>query len=402
MSQNLLVITPTYTNFVKVPVEKMADHFDTIYVMVRLNPVTELSNYLPINYLKMFSKKACLDLSNLPANIKIIPTPVYYAPFKNSRNHLFDRHFKIVDKIIRDNNIKFDIIHAHFTSTSGYVGALLKNKYKKPLVITVHENQEWFENELNSNDDKIKYAWKNADAIVRVNKADIAKLKSYNKNVLFIPNGFDSTNLKIMDKSEARKILGLPVNNKIIFSLGKLIERKGYNYLIDAMSLIIDERKDVSCYIAGHGTIKNKLHKQISKLKLDEYVKLVDFIPNSSIPAWMNASDIFVLPSLSEGNPTVMFESLGCGLPFIGTEVGGVPEVIISEDYGSIVKPKDSIALSQMILDGLNKSWDKQKIKNYASQFAWEKISNQYLTLYKKLTDHYGLKCLENYVSICK
>ena len=76
----------------------------------------------------------------------------------------------------------------------------------------------------------------------------------------------------------------------------------------------------------------------------------------------MNACDLFVLPSLNEGNPTVMFEALGCGKPFVGTKVGGVPEVIASDDYGLLVEPADPEDLAEKILVALDREWDREAI----------------------------------------
>lgn len=97
----------------------------------------------------------------------------------------------------------------------------------------------------------------------------------------------------------------------------------------------------------------------------------------------MNACDVFVLPSLNEGNPTVMFECLGCGKPFVGTKVGGIPEVITSNDYGLLVKPGNSQDLAKKIGFALNKIWDEDHIRNYAEQYCWENIAKQIQQVYR-------------------
>ena len=96
----------------------------------------------------------------------------------------------------------------------------------------------------------------------------------------------------------------------------------------------------------------------------------------------MNACDVFVLPSLNEGNPTVMFECLGCGKPFIGTSVGGVPDVINSEAYGLLVEPANPKDLAEKILIGLDKEWDYKKIRGYAEQFTWEDTAKEIVKVY--------------------
>ena len=92
-----------------------------------------------------------------------------------------------------------------------------------------------------------------------------------------------------------------------------------------------------------------------------------------------------MLPSLSEGNPTVMFEALGCGKAFIGTDVGGIPEIIINSNYGFIAPRKNSKALSIKIIEGLNKRWDKKKILEYSKKFTWGSISENIVENYQDL-----------------
>ena len=65
----------------------------------------------------------------------------------------------------------------------------------------------------------------------------------------------------------------------------------------------------------------------------------------------MNASDIFVLPSLQEGFPTVIPEAMACGKPIVATRVGGVPEATVSSDFGILVDPKNREALASAILE---------------------------------------------------
>ena len=171
-------------------------------------------------------------------------------------------------------------------------------------------------------------------------KKDVPVLKKFNENSFSIPNGF-SSKFKPLDQEECRKSLGLPQNVKILFTLGWLIERKGFNYLIEAMDIILKERKNVFCFIGGSGKLKDKLQSQINDLKLEKYVKLIGFIPDEALSLWMNACDIFVLPSLSESFGVVLIEAMACGKPVISTYNGGSEEVVISEDYGLLVERED-------------------------------------------------------------
>ncbi len=386
--KNLLVITPSYPNkdntfivdsFVKNQLEAFKKYFKNIYVIA---PVL-------FTFKTLTKDKLCKNYSY--DNIRVYYPRCYYVPIFYCRT-LIDNRFKVIDSLIKEENIKFDLIHAHFTWPSSYIGVRLKEKYHRPIFVTIHENSEWLSKEISMNHPLINSSWKNADALLRVNKKDIPILKQFNKNVYPISNGF-SPRFEPLDKYECRKKLNLPTEYKILFSLGWLIERKGFNYLIDAMKIITAKRNDVLCFIGGsspsedelRNKVRNNLQKQIEDLKLQERVKLIGAVQDNLLPLWMNASDIFVLPSLGEGNPVVMFEALGCGKPFVGTKVGGVPEIIISEDYGFLCDPAKSVALADNILLALTKEWNCGKIEEYSKQFTWDSVARNILEIYSKV-----------------
>ena len=79
---------------------------------------------------------------------------------------------------------------------------------------------------------------------------------------------------------------------------------------------------------------------------------------------------------------TVMFECLRCGKPFIGTKVGGMPEIITSEDYGLLCEPANPEERAEKILIALDKEWDSKKILKYAERFGWENIAKEIIVMY--------------------
>jgi glycosyltransferase involved in cell wall biosynthesis len=295
------------------------------------------------------------------------------------------KHFRAVNKKIQQEDINFDIVHSHFTWTSGYVGAKLKEKYDVPFVVTAHgydiyklpfKGYEW--------KSRIEFVLNSADHIITVSNSNLECIKKLDvfTPVTILPNGFDSNKFYPRDQNECRNQLNLPQDKSIILTVGNLEEVKGQKYLIEAMREIIKFREDVLCYIVGSGPLENKLKKQISLAGLENYVKLVGAKSHSLIPIWINACDIFVLPSLNEGNPTVLVECLGCGKPFVGTNVGGIPEIVNSGDYGILCNPKNSKELTKNIFIALNREWNFVEIEKYANQFSWKQISSRIDNLY--------------------
>ncbi len=385
----ILILVPHYKFFIKELVEATSPYIESITVLVRHNHLTELSRYFSnikfLHNVRRYTKNNLLDLKGKPENVNVHLNSMIYFVTEGKNKSLGNKIAKNAEKLINEKGIKFDLIHAHFTHPYGYAAVKLGQKYNVPVVITIHRNRDSFLKEYNSGNERLYWTWKNADALIRVNQKDVQVLKEFNKNVFHIPNGFNPRTFFAMDRSKALEILNLPKDRKIIFTFSNLIERKGFQYLIDSMNEIVKVRKDVLCFIGGSGLMKRKLEAKIQNLELQEYIKLIGYVPDDSINYWLNAADLFVLPSLSEGNPTVMFEALGTGLPFVGTRVGGVPEIITSEDYGLLCEPANPKDLAEKILIGLNKEWDREKILKYAQQFTWEKIAKETMGIYNEL-----------------
>jgi glycosyltransferase involved in cell wall biosynthesis len=313
--------------------------------------------------------------------------PISYYHFKKQWIKI---EAEMVKKFIEKQKMDFDMIHAHYTWPSGAVAIELKRNFGVPVIITEHASIS-FKKALQSKDEIYLNAWKSADAIIRVRKGDISEIKELGikaDKVYYIPNGFDGQKFKPIPKSIARQKLGLLVKKKIALSIGSLTHVKGHKYLIEAMRYAVREHPNLMAIIIGNGPLRGALKRHIRNLGLNDYISLVGAKPHHEIPLWMNAADVFVLPSLSEGNPTVMFEALGVGLPFIGTMVGGVPEIIISEEYGLLVEPANHEDLASKLLLALKKKWNKKKIRKYAQQFDWGNIAQQTIRLYRKILDH--------------
>jgi glycosyltransferase involved in cell wall biosynthesis len=384
--QNLLIISNNFPNkdgtfvggnFVKEQVKYLKKYFENIYVVspvafgMDLLRKTHHENYIFDNVHVFFPK--------------YLNCPLF---FKYGQDIWIYLEEKAITKLIKDEGLRFDLIHAHFTWRAGAVAVKLKETCNVPVVITEHTSQT-FTNAIEKKKSQFIRSWKLCDAIIRVRKGDIPLFKNVGvplEKVDYIPNGYSPRSFLDLNSRDCRKQLGLPLEAKVILNVGNLYnEVKGHKYLIEAMDKVIEQRKDVMCFILGGGKLENQLKKQISSLGLEEYIKLVGSKPYHEIPIWMNACDVFVLPSLNEGNPTVMFECLGCGKPFIGTRVGGIPEIITSENYGLLCDPAKSVDLADNILLALTKEWDKGKIKEYAEQFTWENIAQKILKVYSEI-----------------
>jgi len=379
--KNLLILTNSYPDkedrhyggiFVKEQVRYLAKHFNEIYV-ISPQPYGSNRNLRDYEY----------------DNVRVYYPRFFHLPIEFFRKRLGDNFFKASLQVIKREKLEFDLVHAHFTWPSGYAGALLKKELNMPLVITAHGFDIYevpFRSEYYRR--KVLSALGAADHIITVSKSNVEiltkKLEVSPGKVSLIPNGFDGDLFRPMAKEEARARLGLPSEKKITLTVGNLVPVKGHEYLIGAAEEVVKEKPNALFVIVGSGPLRKKLENLVRFFNIESYFYFAGARPHEEIPLWMNAADVFVLPSLIEGNPTVMFEALGVGLPFVGTAVGGVPEIIISDDYGLLCPPADPEYLAEKILIALEKEWEREKIRKYAERFKWESIANQILGVYTR------------------
>lgn len=387
--KNLLVLSHTYNSFIKDPVEELSKQFNKIFVLVRHQPLSELGNIIPLPFFKRrakYSTKYSIDLTNKPENVEVFTTSFFYLPFKNLYLKAGRRHVKSVIKVIEKENIKFDLIHAHFAWSAGYAGVKIKEKYNKPLIVTGHGYDI---NDLPQRSKKFKEeitnVFKSADKVLTVSEENSNSLKGMGiTDVKVFPNGYAKELFHFRDMQKSREKLNLPLDRKIILTIGNLETVKGYEYLVKALDIVRETNPNSLCLHIGAGSLEGQLKELVKERNLDSHIKFLGRIPHNELVRYFGASNFFVSSSLSEGNPTVMFESLGCGKAFIGTKVGGVPEIISSDAYGFLCNPADEKALAGNILKALNTDWDSEKILEYSKQFSWENICKNIMQVYEE------------------
>ncbi|RQH01250.1 glycosyltransferase [Natrarchaeobius oligotrophus] len=384
--RKLLVIAHNYSNFTKGQIDAIADRFEEVVVLVRYNRFTDLSGILEFDTLKKYGRDFKIADSS-PENVEVVPLALTYAPIDRWYRSLGKHHYWAVKTELRGRIESFDLVHAHFSWTAGYVATRLGEEFGIPSVITVHENEDRLADELQSGNDDLYWTWKNADAIIRVNEKDCERLSEYNDTVHAIPNGYDRERLPLKETATARERLGISRDETVVFSLGGLIPRKRFDLLIEAVAAV-EHDEPVVCAIGGRGKERRNLERlaqRYSNETLD--VRVLGFIPNEELANWLNACDIFALASESEGNPTVMFEALGCGKPYVGTNVGGVDEIITTDEYGLLCPPNDTDALTEVLQRGLSRSWNRETILEYGTRFTWNEIADEVYDVYQDVVE---------------
>jgi len=188
-------------------------------------------------------------------------------------------------------------------------------------------------------------------------------LKHFHEKTTFVPIGIKPV---IFDEEKAEEIKRINAGKKIIFSLGRLVGYKGFEYLIDAATFL-DENYHI--VIAGAGELEGILKRRIEEKKLAGRVSLTGYISNKEAKAYFGACDVFVMSSVmkTEAFGIVQIESMSCGKPVVSTRIpdSGVDWVNKHQESGITVPIKDAKAIADAVIELTS---DEKKYSSYCNR----------------------------------
>ncbi len=152
--------------------------------------------------------------------------------------------------------------------------------------------------------------------------------------------------------TDFRSNWGVDRSQVLIIVIGYLEEIKGHRYLLQALPTILQLHPNVVVVFVGDGVLKASLEAQVRENQLVEKVVFAGW--QEDVPGVLAASDLLVLPSLSEGLPFVVPEAMAAGLPVVATRVGGIPEAVIEGQTGLLVEPASPQGLEKAIVSLLD------------------------------------------------
>ncbi|HXX74402.1 MAG TPA: glycosyltransferase family 4 protein [Nitrospiraceae bacterium] len=279
--------------------------------------------------------------------------------------------------------IKFNIIDAHWAYPDGVAAAILAKVLKLPLAITVRgDDINIFSHQLGRRQ-LIRWAFKTAGIVIALSedlKEAVEALDIPASKVVVIPNGVDPNRFYPSDKTASRRRLGLPLEGRILLSVGRLHMSKGHPTLVEALALIRDKFPDLTLYIVGdpdhEADAKHEIEGLTERYGLSGRVHIVKSQPPQVLADWYRAADLFCLATSREGSANVLLEALACGLPCITTPVGGNPMVLCDPELGVLV-PQDAHSIANTIVRCLARNWDRDRIVAHAHNRTWRVVAEE-------------------------
>lgn len=282
---------------------------------------------------------------------------------------------------------KIDIIHAQ-AFLSAIPGKILKLIKRKPLIYSVHGTALGVWQELASGNSMKIQRWLERKLICGLKydqeisaSKDFLKYPNINKNIIVIPNGVDTKEFDKINVSRNKTF-------QILFA-GRFDKIKGLDYLVDAIKKIADKKYKFSVILAGEGYYQEHIKNKIHRLNLDKYVNLPGKLTKKDLIKVYKSSNLFVLPSISEGQPLTLLEAWAAKLPVVVTNVGDNKEYVHNDVNGYIVPARDADSLANNILKILDNHSHAEKmgISGYnlvKQKYSWQNTAEKIYQVYKK------------------
>ena len=285
---------------------------------------------------------------------------------------------------------KFDVIHVHWPFPHGMWGWAASKLSRTPMVLTFHGAELLLAKKFFFVNAFLKHAIKHSRGIIcnsTFTAAEVAKLTD--KEITVIPFG---VTVNVKEKSPVRE----GDTHNLLFA-GRIIGRKGLEYLIRAIPLI-DDALPVHLNIAGEGNVRASLQALTTELGLDDKVTFHGFVPNAQLEDMYAHADLFILPAIvddrgdTEGLGVVLVEALSYQVPVVASRVGGIPDVIIDGETGTLVPEKSPEAIAdavqQLLKDRERADGMVEKgLAHARSYFDWGRITDLLMQTYKKALD---------------
>ena len=296
-------------------------------------------------------------------------------------------HLLAIYQVIK--KVRPQIIHAHWLMPQGAFALLYKkiSRQKFKIICTSH-GIDVFSLRGRFFTCAKKWLIKNLDGLSAVSQAL--------KNELI--RNYKADKVKVIHNAVNTQKFNAGLNYKIkngprLIFVGRLVEKKGVEYIIKAMPKIIKSFPACRLKIAGDGPEKEKLQKLNRALNSKNNIKFLGSVPHDNIPAYLSASDIFIGPSIvaknqdTEGFGMVFIEAMACGLPIVATAVGGISDIIKDNKNGFIVKEKNEGAIASAIIKLLHDESLRERLGQAGritveEKFTWESITSKYYEAY--------------------
>jgi glycosyltransferase involved in cell wall biosynthesis len=286
------------------------------------------------------------------------------------------------------------VMHAHWVVPGGFIAALAAPWL--PLVVSLHGSDVYVAERVRPAGSAARATFRRAGFVTACSDdlatravalgADPGRLET-------VPYGVDVDRFR--PEPSARRTLRAELaggrDARVLFAAGRLVRKKGFAYLIDAMADI----PDAVLALAGAGTLADELRARAAAAGVSDRVRFLGNLPQDRVAACLAAADLVVLPSIRDeagnvdGLPNVVLEALAAGAPLVTTSAGGIGAVARADETAFVVPERDPAALAAAIRRALDDPQAAQRIASagralVAAEFGWDRAARRFEHAYAR------------------
>lgn len=278
----------------------------------------------------------------------------------------------------------FDLVDAQFFHPDGYAAVRIAAVLGLPVSIKARgaDIQHWGQQHATAA--QVRKAGRRATGLLAVSKGlidDMAALGIPREKITLHRTGLDADLFRPYDRRMCRDQLGIPRDRPVLATVGALIPRKGQRHAIEALARL----PDAILLLAGKGQDEAMLRDLARSKGVADRVRFLGSVPHAELPILLNAADVLVLPSASEGLANAWVEALACGTPVVTTPIPGALELITDPDWGRLV-PRDGAAIADAVAAILAAPSSPERVSEAVAGMSWQANAAALVEHWRRLT----------------
>lgn len=294
---------------------------------------------------------------------------------------------------------RFDLIHAHWVLPNAPTAALAARLRRLPLVVSLHGSDVFLAERNRAFATAARWSFERAARVTACSDDLVQRaiaLGADERTTEWIPYGADAKAFHVAPTAAARlrAQLGLDADTVMLLAVGRMVYKKGFEFLVRALPVVLERAPNLRLVFAGYGDLRGELEAQAHALGLNGHVTFAGRVPRADIPTYFAASDVVVVPSVRDaagnvdGLPNVLLEGMAAARPIVASNIAGFPDVLGNGAGGLLVPEQDPAALAEAIVRlstdaGLRAQLGAQGRAQVRARLNWESVAAQFVTVYR-------------------
>jgi phosphatidyl-myo-inositol dimannoside synthase len=300
----------------------------------------------------------------------------------------------------------YDVVHAHWVVPSGAMASVALLGRDLPLVVSLHGSDVFLAEKSRIARRGAERAFRRASAVTACSR-DLASRSvplGARETPEVIPYGVDVDQFRpdAAGAAALRRELGLAPDRRVVFAVGRLVRKKGFDVLVDAAAELHRRGRKLTLVIAGRGDLEQELLSRARDRGIADELKLVGNVERGELPGYFSLADVVVVPSVQDaagnvdGLPNVLLEAMASEKAIVATNVAGIPDALASGKEGILVPAKDASGLADGIeellsSDTLRASLGERARVRAREDFSWKRAGERFESVLRSVAGARGV-----------